>query len=139
MDIVILIGRIVFVSLFLSSAKGHLTKSKMMAGYTKSKGVPFPQFAVLASGVLLLVGALSILFGVWADIGALFLVAFLVPTALLMHPYWKETDPGAKAGDRAHFLKDISLAGASLMLFAFFAFAGTSLGLTLTGSAFSLH
>ena len=44
--------------------------------------------AVLGGGVLLLAGSLSMLLGVWADLGALLLVVFLVPTAVMMHGCW---------------------------------------------------
>ncbi len=37
-----------------------------------------------------------------------------------------------------HFNKDIGLAGASLMLFAFFSHVGSDLGLTLTGPLFHI-
>ncbi|MVU83207.1 DoxX family membrane protein [Nocardia sp. ET3-3] len=137
MDVLVLIGRILFALLFLTSGFGHIAQRKAMAEYAKFKGVPFPDLAVPASGVLLLAGALSVLLGVWADLGALLLIVFLVPTAFLMHAFWKETDPQAKQGEMVHFNKDLALAGAALMLFAFFAHTGGDLGLTLTGPLFS--
>ncbi|GAA4490923.1 hypothetical protein GCM10023094_54930 [Rhodococcus olei] len=137
MDIVVLIGRILFSVLFLSSAVGHLTQSKAMAQYAGAKGVPLPQISVLTSGVLLVLGSLSVLLGVWADLGCLLLVAFLAPTAVLMHNFWSETDPQARQTEMVQFNKDIALAGAALMLFAFFAHTG-DLGLTLTGPLFTL-
>ncbi|AYF76121.1 DoxX family protein [Nocardia yunnanensis] len=138
MDVVVLIGRILFVLLFLSSGFGHIAQRQTMAQYAQFKGVPMAAIATPASGVLLLAGALSVLLGVWADLGALLLVIFLVPTAVLMHAFWKETDPQAKQTEMISFNKDIALAGAALMLFAFFAHTGTDLGLTLTGPLFSL-
>ncbi|MEV6070686.1 DoxX family membrane protein [Nocardia sp. NPDC052001] len=138
MDVLVLIGRILFVLLFLSSAVGHLTQSEAMAQYAQFKGVPAARLSVLGSGVLLLLGGLSVLLGVWADLGALLLVIFLVPTAFIMHAFWKETDPQAKQTEMISFNKDLSLAGAALMLFAFFAYVGHDLGLTLTGPLFSL-
>ncbi len=138
MDVLVLIGRILFSALFLNSAVGHLTKSEMMAGYSKSKGVPAARAAVIVSGVLLLLGGLSVLLGIWPDLGALLLVVFLLPTAVLMHAFWKETDPMARQGDMIHFLKDVGLAGAALMLFALFAYVGDDLGLTITGPLFHL-
>lgn len=95
--------------------------------------------AVLGGGVLLLLGALSILLGLWADIGALLLVAFLVPTASVMHAFWKEDNAGARMTEMTQFSKDIALTGAALMLFAFFAYAGDDLGLTVTGPLFNLR
>jgi uncharacterized membrane protein YphA (DoxX/SURF4 family) len=137
-DIVVLIGRILFVVLFLGSAYGHLTQTKAMAGYAQSRGVPAAQVATIVSGFMLLLGGLSVLLGIWADLGALLLVAFLVPTAVLMHGFWKETDPQAKQMEQIQFTKDLALGGASLMLFAFFAFVGDDLGLTITGPLFDL-
>jgi len=138
MDVIVLIGRILFSILFLGAAFGHLTQTANMAGYAKTKGVPVAQASVLVSGVLILFGGLSILLGVWADLGALAIVVFLVPTALLMHAFWKETDAMAKQMEQTQFLKDTALAGAALMLFAFFAYVGNDLGLTLTGPLFDL-
>lgn len=137
MDVLVLIGRIVFALLFLGSAFGHLTQSKQMAGYAESRGIPMANVAVLASGVLILVGGLMVLLGIWADLGTLLLVLFLVPTAVLMHAFWKETDAQNKQMEMVQFNKDMGLAGAALMLFAFFAHVD-DLGLTITGPLFSL-
>jgi uncharacterized membrane protein YphA (DoxX/SURF4 family) len=136
-DVIVLIGRILFVVLFLGSAFGHLTQRKAMAGYASSKGVPAAELAVLGSGVLLALGGLMVLLGIWADLGALLLVVFLVPTAVLMHGFWRETDPQARQLEMIQFNKDVALAGAALMLFAFFAHTD-DLGLTITGPLFNL-
>ena len=138
MSIVILIGRILFVALFATSAVAHLTKTKMLAGYAASKGVPAAQLATFVSGLMLAAGSIMVLFGIWADLGSLVLVAFLVPTAVLMHGFWKSSDAGSRQMEQTQFSKDIALAGAALMLFAFFAYAGHHLGLTLTGPLFHL-
>lgn len=139
MDILVLIGRILFSALFLGSAVGHLTQTKAMAGYAASKRVPSPVAAVAGSGVLILLGGLSVLLGVWPDLGALLLIVFLVPTALVMHAFWMERDPMMRQNDQAHFMKDLALAGAALVMFAFFAYAGHDLGLTVTGPLFHLR
>jgi putative oxidoreductase len=137
MDVVVLIGRIFFCSLFLGSAIAHLTQTKAMGGYAGSKGLPSPELAVLGSGVLILLGGLSVLLGIWPDLGALLLVAFLVPAAVLMHAFWKETDAMARQQEMIQFQKDMALAGAALMLFAFFAHT-PELGLVITDPLFSL-
>ncbi|WP_330181830.1 DoxX family protein [Nocardia sp. NBC_01503] len=138
MDVLVLIGRILFVLLFLSSGVGHLTQADAMAQYAQFKGVPAAKLSVMGSGVLLVLGGLSVLLGIWADLGALLLFIFLLPTAFLMHAFWKEADPQTKQTEMISFNKDLSLAGAALMLFAFFAYVGHDLGLTLTGPLFSL-
>jgi putative oxidoreductase len=138
MDVIVLIGRILFAFLFLSSSYGHFAQRKTMASYAASKGVPAAMPAVLAGGVLLVAGGIMVLLGIWADLGALLLVIFLIPTAVLMHGFWKETDPQARMMETVQFSKDTALAGASLMLFAFFSYAGDNLGLTITGPLFNI-
>ncbi|HLV58069.1 MAG TPA: DoxX family membrane protein, partial [Natronosporangium sp.] len=99
-----------------------------------SRNVPAARAAVVVSGVMLLLGGLSVLLGIWPDLGALLLFLFLVPTAFLMHGFWKETDPQARMTEQIQFLKDLSLAGASLMLVGLFSLADP--GLTITGPLF---
>ncbi len=136
MDVLVLIGRILFTALFLGSALSHLTNTKAMAGYAASRGLPAAVPATVGSGLLILAGGLSVLLGVWADLGALLLAVFLVPTAVLMHGFWKESDPQARQMEMIHFQKDLALAGASLMLLGLIAHTGGDLGLTLTGPLF---
>ena len=113
------IARLLFSALFLKSAYSPLTKVTMMGGYAKSVGhVPAPELATIVTGLMLLGGGFSILVGFHPRIGAGLLVLFLVPTAFIMHGYWKIKDPMQRAGDEAHFWKDISLAGAALFIVA---------------------
>ncbi|QOD94672.1 MULTISPECIES: DoxX family protein [Microcella] len=132
MEWLVLIGRLLFAVLFLGSGWGHFTQIQMMAGYAQSKGVPLARGSVIGTGVLIVVGALMVLLGVWADLGALLLVVFLVPTAVVMHNFWNVDDPQSKQMEQTQFLKDVALAGAALMLFVFFA-TTPELGLTITG------
>jgi uncharacterized membrane protein YphA (DoxX/SURF4 family) len=67
---------------------------------------------------MMLGGGLSILLGYHPRIGAGLLILFLVPTAFIMHGYWKIQDPMQRAGDEAHFWKDIALTGAALFILA---------------------
>ncbi|MGW4329482.1 DoxX family protein [Nocardia sp. NPDC004573] len=137
MDVVVLIGRVLFAMLFLTSALGHFTRTEAMAGYAHSKGVPMAKAAVLGSGVLFALGGLSVLLGIWADLGSLLLALGLLPTAVVMHRFWQETDPESKQTELIQFSKDVALAGAALMLFAFFAHVD-ELGSTITGPLFDL-
>jgi putative oxidoreductase len=137
MDVIVLIGRILFAALFLGSSYAHLRMTDALAGYAQARGVPMARPAVIVSGVMLVVGGLSVLLGVWADLGSLILVAFLGPTAILMHGFWKESDPQARQMEMTQFQKDLALGGAALMLFAFFAHVD-DLGLTITGPLFNL-
>lgn len=139
MAVIILIGRILFASLFIGGGINHFRNLAAMSGYAQSKGVPYPRAGVLGSGAMILAGGLMVLLGVWADLGALLVVTFLLATAVMMHDFWKQSDPMTKMNDLIHFQKNVSLAGAGLMLFAFFAHVGDDVGLTLTGPLFHLR
>jgi len=113
------IGRVLFSAIFLKSAWSHFTKAKMLAGYAKAAGnVPAPETAVVGTGAVLLLGALSVLLGYHPRVGAALLVVFLLPTSFLMHAYWKITDPAQRAAEEAAFWKNIALAGAALFIMA---------------------
>lgn len=77
--------------------------------------------------------------GIWADLGALLLFAFLIPTAFLMHPFWKEEDAMAKVNEQTQFLKDLGLAAGALFAFILFATAGEDLGFMVIGPLFDLE
>jgi putative oxidoreductase len=118
MEVVFLIGRILFVLVFvLSGSTVHLLQARQGIEYARMYGVPAPELLVPLSGLMAVLGGLSVAFGVWGDLGALVLVAFLLPVAFLMHAFWKETDPQQRANQMVHFLKNLSMAGGALVLF----------------------
>ena len=116
---ILLVGRVFFSAFFIMSGYGHLTKTGMMAQYAGGQGVPAAKLAVVVTGLMLLGGGVSILLGFEPRIGALLLVAFLVPTAIIMHRFWGVADPMMAQNQRAHFWKNIALASAALMIYYF--------------------
>ncbi len=137
MNAVLAIGRILFALIFITSGIGHLTKVEQMTGYATYKKVPAPKLAVIVSGLMILAGGIYVALGIYADLGALLIAIFLIPTALLMHNFWKESDATAKMTARTGFFKDIALAGAALMLFVFIG-RGADIGWHITSAFFSL-
>jgi putative oxidoreductase len=108
MDVVFLLGRLLFVPVFLFSALTvHFGKTGVE--YARSQGAPSPDLMVPLSGVGLLLGGVMVALGLWADVGALFLVATLVPITWFMHPYWKISDPQQRPLQQAMFLKNLVL------------------------------
>jgi len=112
-----LAGRILLGGFFLLSAERHFVLASTMAAYAGSKGVPAPMAAVLISGVLLLVGGVTLLLGITPRVGIVAIVLFLVPVSLLMHPFWTEQGV-ARIVDMTSFSKNVALLGAVLMLLA---------------------
>jgi len=118
-DILVLIGRMLFSAIFIGSGVQHFTRGATMSPHAGAKGVPAPNFMVRLAGAVVFVGGISILLGAYARIGAALLVIFLIPTAIVMHNYWTLSDPVARANDQAHFFKDLSLAGGALLIWYF--------------------
>ncbi len=118
MEVLHLIGRIIFGLFFIHSGINHLFLARgPLTGYGRSKGLPAPGAAVVASGVLLLLGGLSVGFGFLPWIGIILLLVFLITVSFTMHAYWTEQGE-ARMGDRINFLKNWALIGALLIFFA---------------------
>ncbi len=117
MNAVLLVGRILFAILFIRSGIMHLTKLETMTGYAKYKKVPAAKFFVALTGVAIILGGIWVALGIYADLGALILAIFALAAALQMHNYWAETSPEGKMNESVAFFKDLSLAGAALVLF----------------------
>jgi len=138
MDAVLLIARILFSIMFVMSGLNHLTKADHMVPYAQMKGVPMPKLSVRLSGLLLALGGLSVILGVWTDLGALVLAVLLVVMAVKMHDFWKSSDPQAKQAEMIGFMKNIGLAGGALFIFAIAAMENSNYGPAITDSLFSI-
>ena len=90
----------------------------MLTGYAQSKGVPMPKIAVFVTGLMLLLGGLGIVLGIYIQLSVLLLVVFLLVTTFKMHQYWTMTDPMGRMGEHVNFYKNLGLLGAVLMLLA---------------------
>ena len=132
MDIVLLAARVLFAFMFLGSGINHLKQADAMTGYAQFKKVPMPKLSVQLSGVVMLLGGLSVILGVWTDIGALVLSVLLVLMAVKMHDFWK-ADEASKQQEMIGFLKNISMAGGALYIFAINAANGAEFPLQLVG------
>ena len=134
MNTVLLIGRILFALMFVSGGINHFTKAEALTGYATFKKVPAPKFANLVSGLLLVASGLSIILGIYADLGALVVAILLIAMALKMHDFWAQADAQAKQTETINFFKNISMAGGALILFAVAATEGSDYGWALTES-----
>jgi uncharacterized membrane protein YphA (DoxX/SURF4 family) len=117
MDVILIIGRVLFALILLSSGLNHFKFADHMAGYAGAKGVPAPKQSVLLSGLLMALGSLSIILGVYADLGALVMALLLLVMAVKMHDFWK-ADEASKQSEMISFFKNVSMAGGALVMFA---------------------
>lgn len=118
MEIAFLIGRIILGIYYLFNASNHFMQLEMMSGYAGSKGVPAPKLAVIVTGLLLVIGGLSILTGYQPVIGVIALVVFFLPVTFLMHNFWAVKDQQMKMMEMTQFVKNMGLMSSALMFLA---------------------
>jgi uncharacterized membrane protein YphA (DoxX/SURF4 family) len=135
-DVVFLIGRILFGMLFVfSGLTAHMGRQGVE--YAKAYGAPAPQLMVPLSGVVIVVGGALLVLGIWGDLGALLVGAFTLSIAPIMHAWWKEQDPQMRAIQQSQFSKNLALAGAALILFYAYNQLQGGAGLSITDPLFN--
>ena len=75
-----------------------------------------PRIVVFASGIMIILGGLGIILGIYVKLSILLLSLFLIGTLYKMHPFWKEIDPSRRSMEIVQFTKNAALLGALLML-----------------------
>lgn len=137
---ILLLGRVLFALNFalVAGVGVHILKGEMAVGYARSVGFLFPALAGWVTGVWITAGGLSIALGIWADLGALMIAAFVIPAAWWFHRFWEVQDENQKMTAQLLFWRNVTFLGAALALFAFFAAFGHDLGLTITDPLFDL-
>ena len=137
--IIQLIGRTLFAAYFVFVGVGfHVAMTKMAEGYAQSAGFPVPAIAGWPTGLWMAAGGLSLILGIWPDIGALMIAAFAIVAAAYFHRFWELDDPMQKQTQQQLFGRNVIILGACLVMFGFFTAAGDALRYTITGPAFDL-
>jgi uncharacterized membrane protein YphA (DoxX/SURF4 family) len=136
LDLLGLVARLLFLVVFVRGGySGSINLSNTIAIVART-GAPLPRVTVPASQVLQWVGIISVALGIWADIGALCLLLFLIPVTYWTHGFWRlEGQP--RQVQTGNFLRNLTyLGGVLLILHA--ALVGT-LPLTVTGPLLTIR
>jgi putative oxidoreductase len=112
----ILAGRLFFSLIFILAGLNHF--SKQTIAFAASQGVPLASVAVPLSGLLAVVGGLSILLGYRARLGAWLIVLFLIGVTPL-HNFWAVHDPMMAQIQMTMFMKNVSMIGGALLISQF--------------------
>lgn len=116
-DFFILLGRVFISGMFLWAAYEKIKHWQTTMSYMKSKGVPQVSIVLPASMALKILGALLVLFGWYAHIGALLLLIVTLPFTYWTHPFWK-VQGNEQLLERASFMKELGIIGGLLLLLA---------------------
>jgi putative oxidoreductase len=114
MKYTVLFGRILFSLIFVMGGFSNFSKQAIEHG--AAQGVPLAAIAVPLSGVIALLGGLSIALGYKAKWGAWLLVLFLAPVTVMMHNFWAVQDIALAQMHQVMFMKNLSMLGAALLI-----------------------
>ncbi|MGZ5032885.1 MAG: DoxX family protein [Usitatibacter sp.] len=113
-----LVGRILLAAIFIISGFLKIGGFAGTAGYMASKGLPMPQVLLVLTIALELGGGILIAIGFKARWVALLFFLWLIPTTLIFHPFWG-IDAAQVQNQMNNFLKNVSIMGGMLLLFAY--------------------
>jgi putative oxidoreductase len=109
----ILIGRILLVLIFLQAGIGKIENFEGTAQVMASHGIaPYTNFFLVGAIFFELAGSITVILGYFARFGAVLLLIFLIPTTIIFHTNF------AEQGQMIHFMKNVSMFGGFLVLFA---------------------
>jgi putative oxidoreductase len=115
MDVVLVLGRVLLAALpIVSGLTVHQSAQGREAA--KASGAPAPGLLVPLSGFALAAGGVMIALGLWADAGALILVATLAPITYYMHAFWKFEDMD-RVMQQTMFFKNFAMIGGFIVVF----------------------
>jgi putative oxidoreductase len=104
-----LLGRILLTAVFFISVPAHF--GPVDVRFAVAAGVPFANLVVPATGLLALVGSISVLLGYRTRLGAWLLILFLVPVTLVMHNFWATNDAARAQLQMGMFIRNVSIIG----------------------------
>jgi putative oxidoreductase len=111
-----MVGRVLFSTYFLAMGMSHLVHFREHSAFIGGKGVPLARSATMLTIVMMVSGGVLVLFNWHTSIGGALLFGIIFPAPFFLHHFWNETDSYLRLSEFAHFIKDLALAGAALLL-----------------------
>lgn len=113
-----LVGRILIAIIFIKAGWGKIGGWEATAGHMASKGLPMVPVLLAATIALELGGGILLAIGWKTRWVALLFFLWLIPATLIFHAFWG-IDAAQVQNQMNHFLKNVAIMGAMLMLVAF--------------------
>ena len=111
-------GRFLIAVIFLFSGLAKIGGFAQTAGYMAAKGLPMVEVLLVLSIVIEIAGALMVIVGWRARLGAAALFLWMIPVTLVFHNFWAA--PVAQQQiEMAMFMKNIAMMGGLLYIMAF--------------------
>ncbi|SEW15784.1 DoxX family protein [Natrinema salifodinae] len=115
--IILLVGRIVFGGVIAFTGLNHFMQTEQMTGYAEHKGLPAPKLGVIGSGIVLVLGGLSVILGVFPIVATIVIAGFLIVAGVVFHDFWAVPEEQQQT-EMTQFLKNVAMAGGALVIAA---------------------
>lgn len=108
-------GRILVGVFYVLMGAGLIKDFHPVVGLMTSKGVPLPSVLLIAAILIWFAGGGALLANYHVKLAALGLLALTAIVTLVIHNFWS-APPAMFANEMQHFLKNVAICGALLML-----------------------
>lgn len=115
-DVWVRIGRVLLWSLFVYGGYHAAKNPGARPAALENVGVPGGENLVRANGAAQALGGAALAIGVVPRAAAAGLIASLVPTTIVGHPYWRETEPVPRQAQTVQFHKNAAMLGGLLLV-----------------------
>lgn len=92
---------------FLINGINHFYNTDVLKKYAEKKGLFSAKLMVQLSGILLLLGGLSLVSGIFTIYGIIGLCLFLITATFTIHRFWSEKDRNNRLNESMHFTKNL--------------------------------
>jgi putative oxidoreductase len=115
---VAVVGRILIALIFVLSGFSKIGGFDGTVGYIASKGLPLPALGAVIAIVVELFGGIALILGLYTRWVALAMALFTLAAAVFFHNFWG-VPAEQMMNQNIHFMKNISMIGGLLTVFAF--------------------
>jgi uncharacterized membrane protein YphA (DoxX/SURF4 family) len=116
--VILLLGRVSICLIFLLSAVNKIQSFAGAQEKMADRGLQWSGALLVGAITFELVGGFCVLFGFRARIGALLLIAFLLPVTLVFHNFWNYPE-AERPEQMINFLKNLAILGGLLFVLGF--------------------
>jgi putative oxidoreductase len=109
-----LFGHLLIGGVFVFAGLRNIANRAPLTQIIAARGAPFPGLLLMAGIALQIVAGGLVMAGVWTDVAALALLAFLAVATVLFHNFWDHQ--GLERANR--LASNVALAGAFLLILA---------------------
>jgi putative oxidoreductase len=101
---------------FIAGGADTFLKPGPRVNMVENAGIPQPDRAVALNGAVMVLAGTALALDIAPKAAAIVLLGSLIPTTIVGHAFWKETDANARKMHQTQFLKNLALIAGLLMV-----------------------